>query len=511
MTRTILEHSAVAAPHGGDGVSRGALRRGGRLHFVGVGGSGMSGLAAMLAADGRRCSGEDATFAPGGGAPPDRARLERIGVAVASEEEIATTLATDPPAAVVASAAVPPSHPTLVAARAAGVPVLAYAEALGALQRDRTSICIAGTHGKSTTTSLLGHLLVEAGLDPSVIVGARCRSFGAADPDRGLGNARVGAERIPHGPLAGGPGLLVAEACEYRRSFLQHHPTIALVNNVEEDHLDAYADLDEIVAAFAAFAARLPPDGHLLVHHEAAHRERVAADLPTRVETFGASTDADWRVGLEEDGVATLDGPGGRARLRWRSPMPGVHSASNAAAAAILALRLGVSDDDVVRGLESFPGVERRMERLGRRRVRGGLVEVVDDYGHHPTECRATLEALRRWRRPRRLVCVFQPHQHSRTRFLLDRFAESFDEADLVLVPDIHFVRDSEEERRRVSSGDLVDRLRARGIAATHLPTTPEILACLEATCDAGDLIVTMGAGPIDRVARAWLAAGEAG
>ncbi len=509
------ETSPVAASSG-DGVDRRLLARGARLHFVGVAGSGMSGLAAMLASDGRRSSGEDASFSSDPGPTQDRARLERIGVAIHPSGASPTLLAADPPTAVVASAAVAPDHPTLVAARAAGVPILGYAEALGELQRLRTSVCIAGTHGKSTTTSLLGHLLVEAGLDPSVIVGARCRSFGAADPDRGLGNARVGAERIPHGPLAGRPGLLVAESCEYRRSFLHHHPTFALINNIEEDHLDAYAGLDEIVEAFAEFARRLPPHGRLLMHHDDAHRERVTATSPglkavrCEVETFGEHPDADWRLTLGAEGVSRLDGPAGTPSLEWRTPMPGRHSALNASAAAILAIRLGVPGDRIARGLERFPGVERRMEFLGRRRVRDGHVEVVDDYGHHPTECRATLGALRRRHRPRRLLCIFQPHQHSRTRFLLDRFAESFDEADLVLVPDIHFVRDSEEERRRVSSGDLVARLRARGIAATHLPTTPEILACLEATAAPGDLVVTMGAGPVDRIARAWLAAGPA-
>jgi UDP-N-acetylmuramate--alanine ligase len=505
---------AAAATSQGGRAGLGPLERRGRLHFVGVAGSGMSGLAAMLASSGRVATGEDASFdlsgsSGSGPASSDRARLEHLGVSVPPAAESASAIAADPPAAVIASAAVSPEHPSLKAARAAGVPILSYAQALGELQRDRTSICIAGTHGKSTTTSLLGHLLVEAGLDPSVIVGARCRSFGAADTARGLGNARVGADRVPHGPLAGRPGLLVSESCEYRRSFLNHHPAIALVNNVEEDHLDAYADLDEIVEAFAAFAQRLPEDGCLLIHNELAQRERVTRGLATKVETFGDGPDADWRVSTRDDGWVLLDGTEDR-RLRWRSPMAGKHSAHNAAAAAILALRLGMPEDRVVAGLENFPGVERRMETLGRRRVADGEVLVVDDYGHHPTECRATLEALRRHHRPRRLLCIFQPHQHSRTRFLLDRFAESFDAADLVLVPEIHFVRDSEEERRRVSSADLVSRLQTRGVASRHLSTSAEIVACLEATAAPGDLVVTMGAGPVDRIARAWLAAGEA-
>lgn len=469
----------------------------------------MSGLAAMLAADGFRTSGEDSSFGPTAAVCPERDRLSRHGVAITADGT--DLFAADPPSTVVASAAVPAGHPTLAAARAAGVPVLAYAEALGDLQRDRTAVCIAGTHGKSTTTSLLGHLLVESGLDPSVIVGARCRAFGAAGGEPELGNARVGADRVPAGPLAGRPGLLVAESCEYRRSFHHHHPTLALVNNIEEDHLDAYRDLEEIVEAFAVFAERIPAEGLLLIQHEGAHRDRVTRDTQAAVETFGTHRDADWRLELADDGLAELRGPGLAVPLRFRSPMPGRHSALNAAAAAVLATRLGVPAERLLAGLASFPGVERRMERLGRRRVRDGVVEVVDDYGHHPTECRATLDALRRHHRPRRVLCVFQPHQHSRTRFLLDRFAESFDDADLVLMPDIHFVRDSEDERRKVSSADLVARLQARGVASRHLASVPEILACLDATVAPGDLVVTMGAGPVDRIAKAWLAAGEVG
>ncbi len=473
----------------------------------------MSGLAAMLAAAGCRCTGED------------RAHSIVIERLAATGIEITLGDATTLPERLdllVASAAVAPDHPSLVAARARSVETIGYAEALGRLQAGRTAVCIAGTHGKSTTTSLLGHVLLENGLDPAVIVGARCPAFdreapalgtpaGATSP-RGLatGSARVGSERIPCGPLAGGPGILVAEACEYRGSFLRHRPTIALVNNVEEDHLDAFRDLDEIVATFRDFARLLPPadaGGLLLIAHEGAFRERIAEGLACAVETFGRHPDSDWHVA--DDGGPVRLSHGGVPRLHWRNPLPGRHTSLNTAAAAILALRLGASEAGVASAIESFPGLERRMQVLGRRTVRGGEALVVDDYGHHPTECATTLAALREHHRPRRLICVFQPHQHSRTRFLLDRFAESFDQADLVLVPDIHFVRDSEEERRRVSSADLVARLVARGVAARHLPALDEILRCLAATCGDGDLVVTMGAGPIDAVALAFLAGAD--
>jgi UDP-N-acetylmuramate--alanine ligase len=465
---------------------------------VGIGGSGMSGLAAMLAKRGARCRGEDAATGPA------LADLAAAGIPVEIADSPASPEGRLRDAdAVIVSAAVPPDHPTLREAVRRGLPLLAYAEALGLLERDSTAVCVAGTHGKSTTTSLLGHALAESGLDPSVVVGARSPSFG--------GGCRVGAAAIPSGPLQGRPGILVAEACEYRRSFLAHHPTLALVNNIEADHLDAYRDLGEIVEAFAAFVARLPSragGGYLLVAHEGAFRETLAASTAAEVESFGPSPDATWQVRIGDGGIARLHREG-REVASWRTPLPGRHSAMNAAAAAILAHRLGAAWPSIAAAVERFPGLDRRMQLLGRRRVPGGEVRVIDDYGHHPTECRVTLEAIREHHRPRRLICVFQPHQHSRTRHLLDAFAESFDAADLVLVPEIHFVRDHESERARVSSADLVDRLNARGTPARHAPCLSQLLGTLEATCGDGDLLVVMGAGPIDALGHAFLAAGK--
>jgi UDP-N-acetylmuramate--alanine ligase len=462
----------------------------------------------MLAAAGCRCSGEDRS------ASVVLGRLAGAGIDVSVGESAELPAGVE---LVVASAAVAADHPTLVAARKRGIESIGEAQAPSPLHAGPTPGSIAGTHGKSTTTSLLGHILLENGLDPAVIVGARCPSFESAHVGRGedrrglaTGSARVGGDLIPTGPLSGRPGILVAEACEYRGSFLHHRPTMALINNVEEDHLDAFRDLDEIVETFGRFASLLPPasaGGLLLIAHEGACRERIAVGLECRVVTFGRSDDAEWRV--EELGGEVVLRHREHPPIRWRNPLPGRHTSLNVSAAAILARSLGADPDGIVAAIESFPGLERRMQVLGRRSIRGGQALVVDDYGHHPTECSTTLAALREHHRPRRLICVFQPHQHSRTRFLLERFAESFDQADLVLVPDIHFVRDSEDERRRVSSGDLVERLVHRGVAAKHLAEFDEILRCLEATCDDGDLVVTMGAGPVDAVALAFLAGAD--
>lgn len=470
-----------------------------RVHFVGIGGCGLSGLALMLDGLGARCHGSDMT-------------RSAVTDAVAAAG-ITVTLEPGPGAVpaecdlVIASAAVDAEHPELAAARSRGIEILRYADALGIVQAARTGISIAGTHGKSTTAAMLCHVLLECGLDPGFIVGANCPQIG--------GGSRAGANRIPgRGPLAGRPGLLVAEACEFNRSFHAHRPVHALVNNVEEDHLDVYGTLENVVQAFAEFARLLPPaeaGGRLLIAHDGAHRREITAGLSARVETFGYSPAADFqvvtdaavrRVGLLQEGVWLT---------QWTNAMPGEHNALNAAAAAILAAGAGADWEAIGHALSSFAGVERRMERLGTRAVPGGAVTVYDDYGHHPTEIDKTLRALRAAERPERLVCVFQPHQHSRTRFLLDEFAQSFACADVVIVPHIYFVRDTEVDKQRVSAADLVERLRERGVTAMHVDPFGAIVEKLESMGRPGDLLVIMGAGPVWQIGRDYLRGQPAG
>ncbi len=470
-----------------------------RIHLVGIGGSGVSGLARLLRERGAACSGSD-------NVPSElTASLRAEGIPVTHDQD-----GSGLPAEcdlVVASAAIRPEHPELAAAAKRGLPILSYAEALGRVEQEHTGASIAGTHGKSTTAAMLCHALVECGLDPSLIVGASCPQIG--------GGSRTGAAVVPgSGPLAGRPGILVAEACEFNRSFHHHRPVMGLINNIEEDHLDIYHSLAAIIDAFEKFAALLPPaelGGRLLIAHEGAHREQVTRGARCAVETFGFGGEADYQV--------TFDSPERRVRLlhdgaalaEWSNLMPGRHNALNSAAAAVLARHLGAEWSGIAAALGSFRGLDRRMQRLGSRAVQGGRVVVYDDYGHHPTEISSTLGALREAERPKRLVCVFQPHQHSRTRFLLEQFAESFSSADLVIVPDIYFVRDSEIEKQRVSAEALVDRLRRRGVRAMHLYPFEAIVEQLEVLCRGGDLLVIMGAGPVWQVARAFLQQGDAG
>jgi len=283
------------------------------IHFIGIGGCGMSGLALMLQQLGAKCGGSDAV----GSDLTDA--LDSAGIAVRLEQTSGTI--PDQCDLVIASAAIKPDHPEMLTAVNRGITVWTYAEALGQVQADKTGISIAGTHGKSTTTAMLAHVLIECGLDPSFIVGATCPQIG--------GGSRTGAINIPKGTMNGRPGVLLAEACEFNRSFHHHRPAIGLINNIEEDHLDIYASLDEIITAFAGFALLIPSfdrGGRLLIAHDGAHRMKITPGLKCGVESFGFHPEADYQVVYD----AAVP-PGGRVGVlqdgiwlgQWTNLMPG--------------------------------------------------------------------------------------------------------------------------------------------------------------------------------------------
>lgn len=487
------------------------------IHFVGIGGSGMSGLARLCKSRGVIVTGSDQSDGP------TIEMLSSAGIDV-TLEQTAESIPADCEMVVI-SAAIKSDHPEIIEARRRGTRIVKYSRMLGDLMIGRTGISIAGTHGKSSTTSMTSHILIENQLDPSFIVGANCAQIG--------GGFRCGEGEI-----------LVAEACEFDRSFHNHHPTLAVILNVEEDHLDYYKNLEEIVESFAGFARKLPSKedgGFLLINHEMPHRLAITGGLNCGVQTIGFAPQADWQVEVVKptDGGFALNSASmvrlhheGQVVAQWRSPLPGDHMCYNAAVAAVLSHRAGATWEGITQAIESFRGLDRRMQLLGVRRLVGvessaepGImivadgsemvhspavpraegVTIVDDYGHHPTEVETTLRALRRHYNPSRLICVFQPHQHSRTRFLLEQFAASFAEADLVIVPHIYFVRDSKREQHAVKAADLVDRLRQRGKAAMHLYPFEAIIDQLDLMVRPGDLVVTMGAGDVWRIATSFL------
>ncbi|MEM0984360.1 MAG: Mur ligase domain-containing protein, partial [Planctomycetota bacterium] len=397
-----------------------------RPELIGIGGAGMSALAGLLADEGLRVTGTDATPSP------VTDRLAQAGITIGFDQ---TTGAIPEDAdTVIASAAIRPDHPQILEAEHRGLPVLTYAEALGRCQSARTAICLAGTHGKSTTASMLGCALTDAGLDPAAIVGASCSQLahGALANSPTPGGSRLGSAKIPQGSLAGNPGLLIAESCEFNRSFHHHRPTIASIANVEADHLDIYGSLDAVVEAFAEFARLIPAEadgGRLLIGHDGAHRREIASGLDCRVETIGYAPAADWRVGYDEQTRrVTLEGPD-TTSAAWTLAMPGEHNAYNSAVAAALAIISGAEPRIVGDSLSAFRGVDRRLQKLGERpHPSGGVVTVYDDYGHHPTEIDATLRALRRFEQPesrngRLVVVVCRPEQRSKAASRTSRLA----------------------------------------------------------------------------------------
>jgi len=443
------------------------------IHMIGIAGSGMRALAEMLLRRGAIVTGSDMA------ASSTAERLKEAGVTVSVGQR-----ADNIPAGcdlVVYSAAIHGGNPELIAAGKSGVEVLKYSQMLGRLMAAGTGIAIAGTHGKSTTTAMVAFVLREAGFAPNFIVGASVDQLG--------GPSGVGAGKH-----------FVAEACEFDRSFLNLSPKHAVILNVEEDHLDCYQDLDAIVQAFRQFAAKVPPDGVLVINGDDRESVKAASDASCEVQTFGLSEGCTWRA----DGVQITGGlvtmnvlMNGREFCSLKVPLPGLHNAYNSLAAVAILHHAGVDSSEIVRHIERFTGARRRMTLKGVRRG----VTVVDDFAHHPTEIQATLKAIRGYYKPERLICVFQPHQHSRTRFLLKDFAMSFGEADDVVVPDIYFVRDSDREKDYISSDDLVSQIRLHGGEAMYLKSFREIINHLKETVSAGDVVVTMGAGNIWEVA----------
>jgi len=384
---------------------------------------------------------------------------------------------------VVASAAVPDHNPELQAAQARGIRTIRYAELVGWLMRSRAGVSVSGTHGKSTTTALTAYMYRLGGLDPSFIVGASSRQLGGS----------AGAGQGPH---------FVVESCEYARSFLHLYPRFAAILNIEPEHLDCYADLDEIVATFGEFAGHVPLDGVVIARHGDVAVGRAVSAVSCRVETFGLEDGATWQatqLTTRRDESTFVVRREGRDLFPARIKLAGVHNVSNALAATALAWNGGVPAEAIARAIADFEGVERRMTLRG---VRGG-VTVIDDYAHHPTEIAVTLRAIRIRYEPRRTIVVFQPHQHSRTRLLMDDFAGCFAEADVVVIPDIYAVRDSEEERHRTGSRDLVARIHAGGRDARYIPRLDDVARELAGEVSDGDVVVTMGAGDVWKVADA--------
>lgn len=453
------------------------LARRGPVHFMGIGGAGMSPLAEMALLAGVRVTGCDASPGPATRHLEDRGAVVRQGHDASHVEDAA---------ALVMTAAVPADHPEVAAARARGIPVLKRATALGAIVNHGTVVGIAGTHGKTTTTTLTTAVLAAAGLDPTGFVGARVPAWG--------GNLRRGGDR-----------LYVVEADEYDRSFHQLRPTVAVVTTLEADHLDVYGSLEAVEESFRVFVDSVPEDGLVAGcadDHGAARLLAALSGGPERVVTYGTSAGAMLRAEeVERSAAGCTFRVRERGRVLGRATLraPGLHNLRNALAAVAVARRFDAPWEAIAAGVAAYAGVQRRFEVLGE----AGGVLLVDDYAHHPTEVATTLEAARAAYPRRRLVAVFQPHLYSRTRDFAAEFGRVLCAADLAVVCDVYAARERPIEG--VTGALIADAARAAGGEVCYVEERAEVVEAVAAELREGDVCLTLGAGNLDIAARELL------
>jgi UDP-N-acetylmuramate--alanine ligase len=460
------------------------MRRIRRIHFVGIGGSGMSGIAEVLLNQGYEISGSDIS------ASPSVRRLTEAGAEVFLGHSESNIEGAD---VVVKSSAVTIENPEIASARERGIPVVRRAEMLAELMRYRHGIAIAGTHGKTTTTSLITAILAEDGRDPTFVVGGRVNSVGT--------NAKLGGSRY-----------LVAEADESDASFLHLQPMVSVVTNIEADHMETYGfDFEVMKKTYIEFLHNLPFYGLAVLCVDDEVIRELLVDVARPLLSYGFSEDAAFRLrDLEMDKRQchfVIDRPDNKASLDIKLNIPGRHNALNAAAAIAVATDEGISDKAIIAGLENFSGVGRRFEMVGEYQVNQGSAMLVDDYGHHPTEVKATIAAVRDGWPDKRLVMVFQPHRYSRTRDLYEDFVQVLSQVDVLLVLDVYSA--GEEPIAGAGSKNLCGSIRQRGgidpIYVEQIEDVPNLLADL--VCG-GDLVLTQGAGSVSKLV-AMLAASK--
>ena len=449
-----------------------------RVHFVGIGGVGMSGIAEVLCTLGYQVSGSDSA---------DNAvtrRLQKLGVAVHRGHAASNVLDAD---CVVVSSAIRADNPELMEARAQRIPVVPRAEMLAELMRFRRGIAVAGTHGKTTTTSLTASVLGEGGLDPTFVIGGKLLAAGA--------NARLGQGH-----------WLVAEADESDGSFLRLNPAVAVVTNIDADHLENYGgDFANVQAAFAEFLHRLPFYGLAVLCIDDPEVATLAASTPRHVMTYGFDPAADVRAEeVTQQGARmqfTLCLPDG-VRCPVTLALPGRHNVQNALAAATVGWQLGVEPEAIARALQNFAGIGRRFNLLAQAPLpKGGMVTVVDDYGHHPKELEAVFAAARGGWPDKRLVAAFQPHRYTRTRDLFDEFAAVLSSVDALVLTEVYPA--GEAPIAGADAKSLARAIRARGrIDPVVVGGAGELASVLPDVLRDGDLLLVMGAGDIGQAAQ---------
>jgi UDP-N-acetylmuramate--alanine ligase len=453
-----------------------------RVHFIGIGGIGMSGIAEILLTMGYAVSGSDLR------ASSTTERLERLGATIYLGHAAGNAAASD---VVVTSSAVAKDNPEVLEARARKIPVIQRAEMLAELMRLKYGIAIAGMHGKTTTTSMVAAVLAGGELDPTVVVGGRVDAMGS--------NARLGKSQY-----------LVAEADESDRSFLMLSPILAVVTNLDREHMDSYADMADVENCFVAFMDKVPFYGAVTACIDDERLRGILPRVRRRVYTYGVGAEADFRLrmlpadpGLRSGTWGTQSEGGAHARFEvnarglvlgpFELHVPGRHNVLNATAAVAIGVQLGLAPEKIAAGLATFRGVDRRFQVRGVERG----VTVIDDYGHHPTEIRATLQAARECGYGRVLV-LFQPHRYTRTRDLMEDFAGAFGDADAVQVLDIYAA--SEQPIEGITGETLAAAIQAKnGGRVMYAASMAEAVERLAEDARPGEMILTLGAGSVSQ------------
>lgn len=438
------------------------------IHFIGIGGISMSGLAEILLEEGFTVSGSDSKESP------LTKKLEQLGATIFYGQKASNII--DGIDCVVYTAAIHRENAELIEAVAKKIPMLTRAELLGQLMKNyKTPIAVSGTHGKTTTTSMLSHILLAGEKDPTISVGGILQAIG--------GNIRVGHSNT-----------FITEACEYTNSFLNFFPKIGIILNIEEDHLDFFKDLEDIRHSFHQFAALIPADGTLIINSDIKNYKEICEGLDCRIVTCGSSISSDYsseNVRFDEKGLASFDLiKHGETVCRIQLSVPGYHNVSNALTCIAAAELLEIPMETIIQGLLAFTGTDRRFEYKG---MMNG-VTIIDDYAHHPTEILATLKAAKNYPH-KELWCVFQPHTYTRTKAFFHEFAEVLSHTDHLVLADIFAAR--ETDTLGVSSKDLAAEVARLGTDAHYFGCFEEIEMFLKEHCASGDLLITMGAGDV--------------
>lgn len=446
------------------------------IYFIGIGGISMSGLAEILASRGHQVSGTDVKETA------VTKHLQSLGIHINFGHRAENI--TDDITLVVYTAAIHDDNPELRAAYEKGIRIMDRAHLLGQIMDEyHDSVAVSGTHGKTTTTSMVSEILLAAEKDPTITVGGILPTIGS--------NLRIG--NSPY---------FVAEACEYFDSFLQFNPFIAIILNVESDHLDYFKTLENIRRSFHAFAQRVPDKGLLVISEKIDNVKELTDGLTCHVETFGLSEKANWRaenIVHEADGRNSFDVYHNSAFFTTiHLHIPGEHNITNALAAIAASAFLGAAPEDCVKGLHHYTGTERRFQLKGKK----DGITVIDDYAHHPTEIKAALAAAQNVQH-NTTWCVFQPHTFSRTRFLFDEFGEAFGDADEIIIADIFAARETDDGT--VSAAQLADRIAQTGKSARYVGDFAAIEAYLREHCKSGDLLMTVGAGDVYKIGENFL------